>query len=95
MRSQVQATRLKSTLSHVPEPAARGLLELARIELPEIAQETIGGYLYWAELLGRRTGELHVALAKAGGGTAFQPEPFTRLYQRSLYQSMRSQARER
>ena len=27
------------------------------------------------------------------GGPAFSPEPFTRLYQRSLYQSMRSQAR--
>jgi maltose alpha-D-glucosyltransferase / alpha-amylase len=69
------------------------LLELANIDPPELAQETIGGYLYSAELLGRRIGELHVALERAEGGPAFSPEPFTRLYQRSLYQSMRSQAR--
>jgi maltose alpha-D-glucosyltransferase / alpha-amylase len=69
------------------------LLELADREPPLLAQETIGGYLHWAELIGRRTGELHVALARTDGGPAFTPEPFTRLYQRSLYQSMRSQAR--
>jgi maltose alpha-D-glucosyltransferase / alpha-amylase len=69
------------------------LLVLADREPPLLAQETIGGYLHWAELLGRRTGELHVALARTNGGTAFAPEPFTRLYQRSLYQSLRSQAR--
>ncbi len=69
------------------------LVELAGVEPPPLAQETIGGYLYWAELLGRRTGELHVALANVDGGLAFTPEPFTRLFQRGLYQSMRSQAR--
>jgi maltose alpha-D-glucosyltransferase/alpha-amylase len=52
----------------------------------------IGGFLSWAETLGQRVGELHVALANAGG-SAFAPEPYTRLYQRSLYQSMRGQAR--
>ncbi|HEX5471495.1 MAG TPA: maltose alpha-D-glucosyltransferase [Lacipirellulaceae bacterium] len=74
-----------------PEPS--GLVQLADTEVPPLAQETIGGYLHSAELLGRRTGELHVALAHADGGAAFTPEPFTRLYQRGLYQSMRSQAR--
>ena len=69
------------------------LLDLVEIEPPQLAQETIGGYLYSAELLGQRVGELHVALAKTDGGPSFSPEPFTRLYQRSLYQSMRSQAR--
>jgi maltose alpha-D-glucosyltransferase/alpha-amylase len=49
--------------------------------------------LHSAELLGQRTAELHVALARTEGGSAFSPEPFTRLYQRALYQSMRSQAR--
>jgi maltose alpha-D-glucosyltransferase/alpha-amylase len=68
-------------------------LELSDQEPPELAQNTIGGFLSLAELLGKRTGELHVALATAGGGSAFAPEPFTRLYQRSLYQSMRGQAR--
>jgi maltose alpha-D-glucosyltransferase/alpha-amylase len=62
-------------------------------EPPQLAQETIGAYLHWAELMGTRVGELHVALATTEGGIAFSPEPFTRLYQRSLYQSMRSNAR--
>jgi maltose alpha-D-glucosyltransferase/alpha-amylase len=69
------------------------LLDLVDREPPPLAQETIGGYLYWADLLGRRTGELHVALARTEGGPAFSPEPFTRLYQRGVYQSMRNEAR--
>ena len=31
----------------------------------------------WAAILGRRTGELHVALAADNGGDAFRPEPVT------------------
>jgi maltose alpha-D-glucosyltransferase/alpha-amylase len=46
-------------------------------------------YLDAVLLLGRRTGEMHRALA-AGGAPETQPEPFTTLYQRSLYQSMRN-----
>jgi maltose alpha-D-glucosyltransferase/alpha-amylase len=68
-------------------------LSIVDVAPPPLAQETIGGYLYSAELLGQRIGQLHVALASTAGGPAFAPEPFTRLYQRSLYQSMRSQAR--
>ncbi|MFO0788218.1 MAG: maltose alpha-D-glucosyltransferase [Pirellulales bacterium] len=77
----------------VPEAASASLLELSETEPPPLVMHTIGGYLSLAELLGQRTGELHVALATADSGPAFAPEPFTRLYQRSLYQSMRSQAR--
>jgi maltose alpha-D-glucosyltransferase/alpha-amylase len=69
------------------------LLELTKAELTPLAQETIGGYLHLDELLGHRVGELHVALAKADGSIAFAPEPFSRLYQRGLYQSMRNQLR--
>jgi maltose alpha-D-glucosyltransferase/alpha-amylase len=68
------------------------LLTAVEAEAPPLAQELIGGYLSLAELLGRRVGEMHLALSGARG-PAFQPEPFSRLYQRSLYQSMRSQAR--
>jgi maltose alpha-D-glucosyltransferase/alpha-amylase len=46
----------------------------------------------YAELLGTRTAELHVALA-AGNDPAFRPEPVTPLSQRSLYQSVRTSAR--
>jgi maltose alpha-D-glucosyltransferase/alpha-amylase len=51
--------------------------------------DLIGGYLQSVLLLGRRTAELHLALASAGADQAFQPEPFTTHYQRSIYQTNR------
>jgi maltose alpha-D-glucosyltransferase / alpha-amylase len=72
---------------------SESLLDLCHREPPTLAQHVIGGYLSWAEKLGQRVGELHVALADANPGSPFAPEPYTRLYQRSLYQSMRGQAR--
>src|SRR5439155_21698927 len=71
----------------------RPLIDLLEEDLPATAQEFIGPYLESARLLGQRTAELHVALAVAPDEPNFAPEPFTTLYQRSLYQSMRSQAR--
>ncbi|MGZ8423971.1 MAG: maltose alpha-D-glucosyltransferase [Candidatus Binatia bacterium] len=71
---------------------AQPLIELAEQELPELARELIGSYLQSAHLLGQRTGELHVALASDSKSPAFAPEPFTALYRRSLYQSMRTSA---
>src|SRR2546423_7430725 len=68
------------------------LLELARTEAPDIAHETIGAYLESARLLGQRTAELHLALASDLEDPAFAPEPFSILYQRSLYQSLRAPA---
>jgi len=52
--------------------------------------DLFGLYPSQAALLGRRTGELHLALASGIESKAFAPEPFSELYQRSLYQSMRS-----
>jgi maltose alpha-D-glucosyltransferase/alpha-amylase len=52
--------------------------------------ELINGYLDTARLLAQRTAELHVALAENRSDPAFAPEPFGKLYQRSLYQSMRN-----
>ncbi len=46
-------------------------------------------YLEMARLLGRRTAQMHLALAD-GTSEAFLPEPFTKLYQRSVYQSIRN-----
>jgi maltose alpha-D-glucosyltransferase/alpha-amylase len=46
-----------------------------------------------AALLGRRTGELHRALATVTGRTESDPEPLRPIAQRALYQSMRAQAR--
>jgi maltose alpha-D-glucosyltransferase/alpha-amylase len=57
---------------------------------PEVVTELVSGYLEMARLLGRRTAELHRALASSSQDPAFAPEPFTRLYQRALFQSMRN-----
>jgi maltose alpha-D-glucosyltransferase/alpha-amylase len=50
----------------------------------------MGAYLESARLLGRRSAELHLALASDPDDPAFAPEPFSSLYQRSMYQSMRN-----
>jgi maltose alpha-D-glucosyltransferase / alpha-amylase len=59
---------------------------------PDDAREAVGPLLVNAELLGQRVAELHAALASAPDDPAFAPEPLTALYQRSLYQSIRSLA---
>ncbi len=67
---------------------------LARQPIPDDAHDAIGPYLGAAQLLGERTAQLHIALATPGAGDgAFAPEKFTRLYQRSVYQSMRNAIR--
>ncbi len=68
------------------------LLALAAAEPPREVAEALGLYVGAAALLGTRTAELHLALAAPTEDPAFAAEPFTSLYQRSLYQSMRSLA---
>ncbi|MFO7866055.1 MAG: maltose alpha-D-glucosyltransferase [Candidatus Aminicenantes bacterium] len=53
-----------------------------------------GFFLEMMELLGKRTGELHLALSPKRGAKDFQPEPFSLLYQRSVFQSMRTLVRQ-
>ncbi len=65
------------------------LIDLAERELSADDFERIGTYVPMARLLAERTAELHIALA-SGVGKDFEPEPFSELYQRSLYDSMRS-----
>ncbi|MGH2689991.1 MAG: putative maltokinase, partial [Actinomycetota bacterium] len=85
-----QALTRHSHIEEPPRPHSPMLLDLAASEPPELAYETIGGYLESARLLGRRTAEMHLALASDPDNTAFGPEPFTQFYQRSLFQSMRA-----
>ena len=59
---------------------------------PDEWTDLLGGYLETARQLGRRTAELHLALAGNRGNPAFTPEPFDKLFQRSTYQTMRNQA---
>jgi maltose alpha-D-glucosyltransferase/alpha-amylase len=79
----------RAELLDAPPPTLpRNLVQAAAGELPEIATLTIGAYLESARLLGRRTAELHLALASDPTDPAFAPEPVTQQDQRSIYQSM-------
>ena len=75
-----------------PMPAGRALLDIAREDVAAPADETIGTYLESAHLLGQRTAELHLALASAMDDSGFAPEPFSAIYQRSLYHGHRAYA---
>ncbi|HJT35204.1 MAG TPA: maltose alpha-D-glucosyltransferase [Pirellulales bacterium] len=71
------------------ETIGQTLVDLAQHDLPQAATERLGAYRQSAELLGQRTAELHLALAGKTTLPDFVSEPFTQLYQRSLYQSTR------
>jgi maltose alpha-D-glucosyltransferase/alpha-amylase len=71
---------------------AEPLLALIDKPLPQVAQETIGAYFADADMLGRRTAQMHAALASRDDVPAFAPEPFSPHYQRSIYQSIRTQS---
>jgi maltose alpha-D-glucosyltransferase/alpha-amylase len=74
----------------VPPTPEGPLVRASAAAIPEAVHRAIGeAYLDAAQLLGQRTAELHLGLAQVEGPD-FQPEPFTSLYQRSLYQSMRN-----
>jgi maltose alpha-D-glucosyltransferase/alpha-amylase len=66
------------------------LLDLAESDFPPAVAEIIGPYLESARLLGQRTGEMHLALSSDSDRPGFALEPFSKLYQRSIYQSMRN-----
>jgi maltose alpha-D-glucosyltransferase/alpha-amylase len=64
---------------HAPPNALPATLtELIALEAPRGVQDTMGGYLETAATLGRRTGEMHLALASDASDRAFAPEPFTK-----------------
>ncbi len=59
-----------------------------------LLNELIGGvYPERAKLLGKRTGQLHLALARDTEDRMFAPEPFNTMAQRSVYQNMRASLR--
>ena len=53
------------------------LVDLCAQPIPELATQRIGSYLESATLLGRRTAELHLALASAPDDPDFAPQPFS------------------
>ena len=75
-----------------PPARAKTLLQASSMEMPEVATRTIGAYLESARLLGRRTAELHIALASDPADPAFAPERISPQDQRSIYQSLNAVA---
>ena len=65
------------------------LISLKIKDIPVPFQTLIGElFLEMISLLGKRTAELHLALSRGDTNSEFCPEPFSQLYQRSLFQSM-------
>ena len=85
-------TLLASGEEPSPPPRVPHPLDVSDLEL-EAATELLGAYLEEAALLGRRTGEMHIALAGDPIDPVFAPEPMSTLQQRSVYQAMRSTVR--
>ncbi|HKV53727.1 MAG TPA: maltose alpha-D-glucosyltransferase [Candidatus Binataceae bacterium] len=80
-----------ATRTQLVAPPGKPVTELLAAESPDrAAADMIGAYLEAARLLGRRTAELHLALASDGEDPAFSPEPFLPFQARSVYQSMRN-----
>ncbi|NBF38996.1 MAG: maltose alpha-D-glucosyltransferase [Spirochaetes bacterium] len=81
---------MKQEIGATP-PSLPDILDVKLGDVPEeFIGMTDGFFLELMHLLGRRTGELHLALSSERTDKDFAPENFSRLYQRSMYQSMRS-----
>ncbi|REK10438.1 MAG: hypothetical protein DWQ37_16255 [Planctomycetota bacterium] len=55
---------------------SEGILRASESSIPAIARSTYEGFLGSAALLGKRTAEMHLALASDTGDPDFAPEPF-------------------
>jgi maltose alpha-D-glucosyltransferase/alpha-amylase len=67
-------------------------LELSEHEPSQLARDHVGIYLESAATLGRRTAQLHLALASPADDPAFSPEPLTADDLQRLLASLRQQA---
>jgi len=80
----------RNELQDIP-PLPSSIWEQSLSDAPPLFQELIGGlYLEMAGIIGRRTGELHLVLGAASEESEFAPEPFSLLYQKSVFHSMRT-----
>jgi maltose alpha-D-glucosyltransferase/alpha-amylase len=96
--SEALARFFEEALSHPDEdPGLSGrrinVLELVGREVPAEFESIAGDSLAPAEMLGRRVGELHAALASIDD-PAFVPEAMNSLALRSTYQSLRNTAQQ-
>ena len=86
--------RVLEARSNIAPPDLKPVLDMCADDLPQNLYELFGGFFRgMAELIGRRTAELHLSLASRPERSDFAPEPFSKLYQRSVFQSMRATLR--
>ena len=79
----------KQELPKLPSPLPT-LLEVVDGGIPEQFRDLVRGlHLEMALVLGRRTAEMHRALASSSTDNDWKMEEFSTLYQRSIFQSMR------
>ena len=79
----------KGDLPKLP-PYLPKLLDVVDSGIPNQFRDLVRGlHLEMALLLGRRTAEMHRALASGSADSAWSMEEFSSLYQRSIFQSMR------
>jgi maltose alpha-D-glucosyltransferase/alpha-amylase len=87
-RSLELARELESQQVEPSLPSA-DLVESMQQSPPHDIEGFLSAFTPFATLLGERTAELHVTLAANSGLPAFEPEPFTAEYQRSIVQAAR------
>ncbi|MGH9099107.1 MAG: putative maltokinase, partial [Acidimicrobiales bacterium] len=89
--------RLEEAIAHGAEEAevaaAQPAPELLGFAADDVPPDELFDHVEWASLLGRRTGELHVALASDRSDPAMAPEPMTPGERLSLYHGAGSFAR--
>jgi len=62
-------------------------------EVTSFREQIDGFFMQMIDLLGTRTAQMHRIFAMKKDDADFRPEPFSQLYQRSVFQAMGSQAR--
>lgn len=83
----IRQTERGADVPELPEALTGTTIESLPMEVVDLVGAV---YLEKAALLGRRTAEFHFAMASNEDDPIFAPEDFSKLYQRSAYQSMRS-----
>ncbi|SIO30235.1 maltose alpha-D-glucosyltransferase [Halodesulfovibrio marinisediminis] len=78
-------------IEKAPEEFDADIFEIAfeRLDLNSTEVLTEADVTFFT-LLGKRLGEMHLALSRRGARKDFAPEPYSKLYARSVYQSVQS-----
>lgn len=84
-----RASAHQTELEKAPVASTR-LSESMTERVPPLARDVIGSYLDMAALLGRRTGELHMALGQGDEDPNFSPEPLSESLRADLVTSVES-----